>query len=342
MDHTKTNRFAEAFKENFNVLGLATAGAAALALMATPFMPIPILAAVVAEAAYLLFVPDSRWYQMRMAQRFDGEIDKRRAHLKMRVLPTLTPQMQSRFARLESVRASIVDQAGNQPEWFREVLRKLDFLLEKFLHFAQKDAQFRGYLETVMQQECGDTNVQFNAPQLASSTRVVSSPQNLQSNRGAANASPTSSKTPTRVSASPNAPAANNNGVVSNGASHVVGNDAWTQAAIARIQKQYDGEMAQIRTTAENEGDINTRAVLEKRLDVMQRRREYIGKIGRIQTNLHHQLSLLEDTFGLISDEIRAQPPEQVLADINDVVSQTNTMSQLLEEFAPFENSLSI
>ena len=129
----------------------------------------------------------------------------------------------------------------------------------------------------------------------------------------------------------PNAQIAN-----SNGASHVVGNDAWTQAAIARIQKQYDGEMAQIRTTAENEGDINTRAVLEKRLDVMQRRREYIGKIGRIQTNLHHQLSLLEDTFGLISDEIRAQPPEQVLADINDVVSQTNTMSQLLEEFAPF------
>jgi len=75
---------------------------------------------------------------------------------------------------------------------------------------------------------------------------------------------------------------------------------------------------------------------------VLGRRREFIGKIGRIQTNLLHQLSLVEDTFGLISDEIRAQPPEQVLADINDVVSQTNTMTQLLEEFAPFENSLSI
>ena len=335
MDHSKINRFAEAFKESFNVVGLATAGAASLALLS----PLPILAAVVAEAAYLLFVPDSRWYQVRMAQRFDADIEKRRAQLKMRVLPTLTPQMQSRFARLESVRAGIVDQSSEQPEWFREVLRKLDFLLEKFLHFAQKDAQFRSYLETVMQQECGDTNVKLNAPQLASSTRsVAQSAQGLQSNRGLAGALPaTSTKTPSRVPAAPNAQIAN-----SNGAPQLVGNDAWTQAAIARIQAQYDGELSQIRQAAENEGDINTRAVLEKRLDVLQRRREFIGKIGRIQTNLHHQLSLLEDTFGLISDEIRAQPPEQVLADINDVVSQTNTMSQLLEEFAPFENSLNI
>ena len=56
--------------------------------------------------------------------------------------------------------------------------------------------------------------------------------------------------------------------------------------------------------------------------------------------NLNHQLELLEDTFGLISDEIRARPPEQVLADIEDVVSQTNTMTQVLEEMAPYEQSL--
>ena len=32
----------------------------------------------------------------------------------------------------------------------------------------------------------------------------------------------------------------------------------------------------------------------------------------------------MEDTFGLINDEIRARSPEQVLADIEDVVLQTN------------------
>ena len=33
--------------------------------------------------------------------------------------------------------------------------------------------------------------------------------------------------------------------------------------------------------------------------------------------------------------------PEQVLADIDDVVFQTKTMTELLEEMAPYENSLS-
>jgi hypothetical protein len=42
----------------------------------------------------------------------------------------------------------------------------------------------------------------------------------------------------------------------------------------------------------------------------------------------------------LISDEIRARPPEQVLSDIDDVVFQTKTMTELLEEVAPYENAI--
>lgn len=45
----------------------------------------------------------------------------------------------------------------------------------------------------------------------------------------------------------------------------------------------------------------------------------------------------MEDTFGMINDEIRARSPEQVLADIEDVVFQTNAMTSALEEVAPFE-----
>lgn len=283
-----TNRYLEALKEKYNVVGLAGAVAASAALLS----PLPLLVGLVAEAAYILFVSDSRWYQLRLAQRFDAEIEARREELKARVLPTIAPTMQARFANLERVRANINDQASEQAEWFREVLRKLDFLLEKFLHFAAKDAQFQQYLQSVLAQECG-----------------ISNPNTL-------------ARTP-----SPN-----------NGAPQ----SDWTQAAIERIQAQYNGELQTLKTNAENERDDSTRAVLEKRLDVLGRRHEYIGKIGRIQINLRHQLSLLEDTFGLIADEIRAQPPEQVLADINDVVSQTNTMTQLLEDFAPLENSLSL
>ncbi len=351
------NRYLEAFKESFNVLGLSAAVAASAALLS----PLPLLVGLVAEAAYILFVSDSRWYQVRLAQRFDQDIEKRRAELKMRVMPTLQPAMQQRFTQLEAMRASINDQAESQPEWFREVLRKLDFLLEKFLHFAAKDAQFRQYLESILLQEYGTTDVSRfgsnsnsnNAPNInyAQNTPHQSAAQ-LRSSRGLAGTLPTSvsptSVSPTSATGSssrlkgqvPNPPApvnSHSNGGLSNGKS-----DGWTQAAIAQIQAHYDRELDDLKTNAQNESDANTRAVLEKRLDVLGRRREFIGKIGRIQTNLLHQLSLLEDTFGLISDEIRAQPPEQVLADINDVVSQTNTMTQLLEDFAPFENNLNI
>jgi len=39
----------------------------------------------------------------------------------------------------------------------------------------------------------------------------------------------------------------------------------------------------------------------------------------------------------VINDEIRARSPEQILSDIEDVVFQTETMTSLLEEVAPFE-----
>lgn len=345
------NRYLEAFKESYNVLGLSAAAAASLALMATPFMPIPILVGLVAEAAYILFVSDSRWYQLRLAKRFDADIEKRRAQLKSQVMPTLQPSMQARFTHLEKTQRSINDQAADQPEWFREVLRKLDFLLEKFLHFAAKDAQFHQYLESVLVQECGSVDV---GPNYRVNTQIAASmATQLRSGRGLAGtlppvAPPQSSRAKGHI---PSADATilraatingNANGANAKSVSPSSSSHDWTNAAVARIQAQYNEELAELRQNAENESDSSTRAVLEKRLDVLGRRREFIGKIGRIQTNLLHQLSLVEDTFGLISDEIRAQPPEQVLADINDVVSQTNTMTQLLEEFAPFENSLSI
>ena len=46
------------------------------------------------------------------------------------------------------------------------------------------------------------------------------------------------------------------------------------------------------------------------------------------------ELGPKEDTFGLINDEIRARSPEQILADIEEVVVATDTMSTALEEVA--------
>ena len=116
--------------------------------------------------------------------------------------------------------------------------------------------------------------------------------------------------------------------------------DRWVQRTVAEIQSCYQAELAEVHSQEEKEQDPNTRAVLQKRLSVLQRRQEYVATIGKILMNISHQLKLLEDTFGLINDEVRARSPEQVLADIDEVVTQTNTMTDLLDEVAPFERIL--
>lgn len=89
------NRYAEAFKEYFNLVGLATVSATAMALMT----PVPLIIGLVAEAAYLLFYTDSRWHAARLAKKFDGEIEARREELKNAVLPQLAPEIRARFER---------------------------------------------------------------------------------------------------------------------------------------------------------------------------------------------------------------------------------------------------
>src|SRR4051794_767162 len=119
----RSNRYLEAFRESFNVVGLTTA----VALSAATLNPLPLLAGVVAEAAYLLFVSDSRWYEKRLSRRYDAEVEQRRRQVMEQVLPTLRPSMQARFTHLDEMRAQISAQPVEGQTWFQEVLRKLDY-----------------------------------------------------------------------------------------------------------------------------------------------------------------------------------------------------------------------
>src|SRR5258708_555900 len=149
----RVNRFREAFKENANLIGVV----GALALSAALLNPLPLLVGLVAEAAYLLFVPDSKWYEHRLSKRFDAEVEARRQKLKDQTLPQLRPELKDRFLRLEEIRRQIATQSQDDAQWFREVLRKLDYLLEKFLMFASKEVQYRSYLESLLQDTHADT-----------------------------------------------------------------------------------------------------------------------------------------------------------------------------------------
>lgn len=294
----KVNQYAEAFKENFNVLGLAALGA----ISAATLNPLPFLAGIVAEAVYLLFVPDSGWYTRRLARRHDAAVEARRQKLKESILPNLRESMQARYWRLQEVRSQMDTGHLGSEEWFLEVRRKLDYLLEKYLLFAQKESEYRAHLRSVLEQVREESRESKDVKVRDKRNREAEPESQL----------------PDEISSS----------------------DPWIRHAIEELQQHYINEVATLKGFAESEQDPNTKAILEKRLDVMQRRVDFVGKIAKILTNLEHQLALLEDTFGLINDQIKTQSPEQVLSDVDDVVFQTDSMTKVLEELAPYEQMM--
>jgi hypothetical protein len=262
-------------------------------------------------------VPDSKWYEARLAKRYDAEVERRRQALVNRLYPTLRADLQDRYRRLDAMRQAINSQPLEGQTWFLEVRRKLDYLLEKFLQFASKEAEFRTYLAQVLEEECGPGGRAVPSRQDVVAVRWVD--DRRRGDRGRKVPVEGGDERQERPGPLPS------------------GDERWVQSAIDRLQQHYHGEQEQVKAAMEQETDVNTKAVLEKRLDVLQRRHEFVGKMGKILANLNHQLHLLEDTFGLINDEIRARSPEQILADIEDVVFQTDTMTQVLEEVATYD-----
>lgn len=298
------SRYAAAFKENGNTISLA----ALVAVSAATLNPLPLIAGLAAEAAYMLFVPDSKWYGNRLQAKYDAAIAERRRKLKEQILPTLSPAMRDRYLRLESTRDQIYNDADSTDgrAWFGDVIKKLDFLLEKFLLFGSKEVQFRNYLGSVL--------TEVRAEDTGINTLGVPPPDD-QKKKG----KPLQQDIPDEIFMTPES--------------------NWVKNTVDEIKKRYQDELDKIQKFLDTskEIELHTQAVLEKRREVIQRRMEYIDRIGSILSNLNHQSRLMEDTFGMINDEIRARSPEQVLADIEDVVFQTNAMTSALEEVAPFE-----
>ncbi|HEY3268468.1 MAG TPA: hypothetical protein VGM37_16225 [Armatimonadota bacterium] len=293
----KDNRYIQALSENENLIGIASAAALSVATL----NPLPILVGAVAEAAYLLAVPDSKWYGARLSRRQRAAEDARRRQMWDSLVPALSNPMKERFAHLRSVRDSIAQQATPEADVFGEVLGKLDYLLDKFLLFASKEAQFRAYLGSMWLEASHDLPV-ADPPRPAPRTRTL---------RGIGDPLPQPPPPDMHV--------------------------ASIEDKIADIQGFYAGSIERMQALADHETDSDTKAVLAKRIDVLGQRREFAGRIGKILTNLTYQLGLLEDTFGLINDQMRARSPEQVLQDIDSVVCQTDSMTQLLDELGSYE-----
>jgi len=294
------HRYAAAFKENGNLVGLATATAASLALL----NPLPLLGAIVLEAVYLMFVPDSKWYEVRLSAKFDAEVAAKLSELRDRVFPQIHGSVKEQFTRLQMARDQIGQQSRSEEKWFREALRKLDFLMEKYLQFALKESQFIRYLNGLIDGVYDaltreEKNKLDNLVNRATSRHKASSP-----------------------------------------AETVVGpepSEDWNNTICEVLSGHYDDEIAEIRERAEREEVFATKSILEKRIEILTRRKEFVDRILQILNNLRHQMQLMTDTFGLINDEIRARSPEQVLADIDEVVNTANSLTEAIEAVTPLE-----
>ena len=281
-------KFLHALQEHYNLIGIASA----FTLSMVVGNPLPLIVGLVAEAGYLIFVPDSQWYVARLSKKYDAEIEKQRTQLKEKVFGSLLPEQQERFLRLEARRNQIETVAAEDKSWFREILRKLDYLLDKFLMFGAKEREFRTHLESLQEEVRNEPTAQSPVASSSSASRRSRRDQGV-----------------ARVRQS-------------------------SEDIVQEVQESYEREMNRIRSETDREQDENTHSIQEKRLDVIQRRSDFVGKIGKILLNLDQQMRLVEDTFGLINDEIRARSPEQLLADIEEVVVASNTMTVTMEEVA--------
>lgn len=267
-----------------------------------------LFAAAAVEFGYLLFVPDSALYKDILAERAMRQRQRDRAQLKRQMLPRLLPADRQRFLRLEMLRNQIPAAAGVSAAEMSSICRQMDVLLDKFLEFGGKNAHYRSYLVEMVRPAPGP--LQTGAPWL---DRLVDLAGTLLNEKQEVVKIPVGG-TPRRVTD--------------------------VAAIIEEIRKDQDVRLQQVQASIDQQASEANKQVMAKNLEVLKKRRERIGELGDIITNLECQLDLIDSTFGLISDQVRTQAPEQILRDITDVVTQTETTTKLLADTAPMEQAL--
>lgn len=298
-----------AFREPINLLFLFIAG---MVFLASGFAAWDVVfTALAVELGYMLFVPDTRWYKGVLGAREMRLRQRERAQLKRETLPALAPPDRNRFLRLEALRNRMpsASAAGFGREEMATVYHQMDVLLDHFLNFAAKSAQYRAYIVDMVRPSPGPA-----APGSHWIDRLFDMASNLITERQDAGLSPVGGASTRRASD--------------------------IQLALEQVQKTLDDKITQMRAAVEAQTNEPNRRVMEKNLEVLAKRRERVGELGNIITNLECQLDLIEATFGLISDQVHTLAPEQVIHDINDVVLQTETTTQLLAASAPLEFQL--
>jgi hypothetical protein len=290
----RRNGLAEAFKETGNVVGLASAFALSAALL----NPLPLLAGLVVEAAYLLFVPDSTWFRRRVAQREKLDDLERRRRMRDELLPRLRPLDQNRYPVLEETQAQIArDAEGKSGGWHERIEARLDYLLEQYLVFAGKAMQYRLYLVELAQNQAALTGRAIKFP--GARNRLDDADARL---------------TYARL--------------------------ADTEEILGTAIEYFDRQEDQIARAMEREKDGELLEVMRKNAEVLRSSKQSVHQIGKTLRSVEHQLDLVANTFTLINTQLRTGSPERIIADVEDVVGQSEALTQTMQELAPMEEAL--
>lgn len=138
------NRYVEALKDEYHLLGWF--GLVVGALIANQPLALLVLGPTL-EAVYLTCVPNTAWFRRRLEERRRALEDWRRARRVHSLLDRVCRRDRDRYLELTKIRHS-VGQAGDaafaHPR--RAVLDQLDYLLERFLVFADKSRSLRTHL----------------------------------------------------------------------------------------------------------------------------------------------------------------------------------------------------
>ncbi len=311
----RTNPYTEALKEPANLIGFATLAATSLAVN----NPLPVLCGIVVEAAYLLFVPETKWYRDRLTNRGQSKTSLAWQVRRDQVLSTLRPDLQSRFRRLEIARAQIDTKVRSQVSFKPEMLDKLDQLLLQFLDFCATETTFRTYLSDLIDQlsvndgarpqPIFDSRPGYIPPQY---TKVRNYDQQYY-----ASPEPLAGNVPKRKPGSDLSP------------------DNWVTWAVNQIQLKFNAQLNQL--NPESETDPALKELKQKRADVLSRRNDHVAQMGKAIVNLDLQVQLIEDTFGLINDEVSTRNPDQVIGEIDSLMLQTETLTKTLQEIGQFD-----
>lgn len=297
------SRIKTAFNEQENMIGMAAFAGLSIFLL----NPIPLIIGAALEVAYLLFVPDSNWYNNKLVARQKELAKERRDALKQKVYESGGQEYLEKYAQL---RTQLDDDYTSRPDW-RDVIDRLDTLLGKYLEFSLQDVRLRQYLDSLSDQaEQGLPGLL--KPKNKETTELRA--RLMQSQQAAENFSDETVR--------------------------------WVETEMASIRMYFQSQISAIQQLINEEeiriaagtGSANNRDTLQKRIEIQAMSLNQAEKIGQGLVNLNQQMALMEETIRLINGQIKSKQPGQVLLDIENLVDQSETVSNFLHDIAPFED----